>query len=98
MSKRRTILETMTMAVDLPDELVLPLPLVEIAGDKRVLIENHSGVIAYATEEICVKVKYGTVSVCGCRLELTRMTKGQLVISGRIDKVVLSRGNTEWEK
>ena len=94
MRKRNSILEKLTIAADLPDEAIPRLPLVEIAGDCRVLIENHMGVIGYAAEEICVKVKYGTLSVCGCALELARMTKGQLVVSGRIDKVVLNRGRT----
>jgi sporulation protein YqfC len=91
MAKRRSIFEAITMAADLPDEAIPGLPLVEIAGDRRVLIENHQGVVAYGTEQICVKVTYGTLSVCGCRLELTRMTKGQLIVSGITDKVVLYR-------
>lgn len=92
MRQRRSIFERLTMAADLPDEAIPRLPLVEIAGDRRVLIENHLGVVAYGTEQICVKVTYGTLSVCGCNLELARMTKGQLIVSGMIDKVVLNRG------
>lgn len=92
MRQRRSIFERLTMAADLPDETIPRLPLVEIAGDRRVLIENHLGVVAYGTEQICVKVTYGTLSVCGCNLELARMTKGQLIVSGMIDKVVLNRG------
>ena len=63
----------------------------EIAGDRRVLIENHFGVKEYSREKIGVKVKYGLVCVCGCDLELIRMTKEQLIISGRIDAVTLIR-------
>ena len=36
-------------------------------------------------------MKYGLVCVCGCDLELIRMTKEQLIISGRIDAVTLIR-------
>ena len=91
MAKRRSLFELLTTAADLPDEAIPGLPLIEIAGDRRVLIENHKGVIAYGTEQICVKVSYGTVSVCGCDLELARMTKGQLIVSGRIGNVLLNR-------
>lgn len=66
--------------------------LVEIAGESRVLIENHSGVAAYSRERIVIKVKFGTVSVCGCGLEMIRLTPEQLVIRGRIDAVSLHRG------
>lgn len=66
-------------------------PIVEIAGERRVLIENHFGVSQYSREKIGVKVKYGFVCVCGCGLELVRMTREQLVIAGRIDSVSLIR-------
>ena len=92
MGKRGSIFERLTMAADLPDEAIPRLPLVEIAGDRRVLIENHLGVIAYGTEQICVRVTYGTLTVCGCQLELARMTRGQLIVTGRIDKISLNRG------
>ena len=74
------------------DELSLPgQPLLEICGEHRVLIENHRGVSRYGVEGICVRVSYGEIAVCGCNLELTRMTKGQLLIHGRIDSVTLIR-------
>lgn len=67
------------------------LPVIEIAGDRRVLIENHQGVAAYGKEKILVHVKYGLVCICGCNLEMMHMTKEQLVIYGRIDSVGLQR-------
>ena len=76
---------------DLSAEPLPGQPIVEIAGDRRVLIENHFGVKEYSREKIGVKVKYGLVCVCGCNLELIRMTKEQLIISGRIDAVTLIR-------
>lgn len=76
---------------DLPSEPLPGVPVVEVAGENRVLIERHAGVTEYSRERICVKVRYGLVCVCGCGLELTRMTREQLVISGRIDCVRLQR-------
>ena len=76
---------------DLPAEPLPGVPVVEVAGECRVLIERHGGVTEYSRDRICVKVRYGTVCVCGCALELTRMTREQLVISGRIDCVQLQR-------
>lgn len=66
-------------------------PIVEIVGDHRVLIEKHMGVKAYSREKIIVSVKTGFICVCGCGLELLRMTRDQLVIRGRIDGVTLQR-------
>lgn len=91
MGKRRYIWERLADGADLAAEPMPGQPIVEIAGDRRVLIENHFGVKEYSRERIAVKVKYGFVCVCGCGLELIRMTREQLVISGRIDAVSLVR-------
>ncbi len=92
MKQRKNILERVVHGADLITE---PLPrqaLVELAGEHRLLIENHHGVTEYGTNEICVKVSYGQLSVYGSCLELARMTKEQLVITGRIDGVKVCRG------
>lgn len=91
MGKGRNILEHMLDQGAMHPESVPGLPIVEIAGERRVLIENHRGVAAYGRERILVNVKYGTVCVCGCNLELIRMTREQLIILGRIDSVSLQR-------
>ena len=68
------------------------LPIVEIAGDGRALIENHLGIREYEENHICVAVKYGMLHVEGSGLELAMMSGQQLVIVGRIDKIMLERG------
>lgn len=77
--------------LDLPDEPGPGQTLVEIAGHSRVLIEQHCGVVQYGPQTICVRVKFGFITVSGHCLELTRMTRHQLIISGRIDGVRLER-------
>lgn len=91
MKKDQHLLERLTDGAELPGEPMPGQTIVELAGDRRVLIEHHFGVIQYCPERIGVKVKYGQVLICGCGLELTRMTREQLVISGRIDTVSLLR-------
>lgn len=91
MKQRAKILDRVARGTDLITESLIMQPLVELAGERRVLIENHNGVTQYNTCEICVKVKYGEVCVHGAELELARMTSEQLVITGRIDSVQLCR-------
>lgn len=67
------------------------IPLVELAGCGRVLIENHAGVLAYSQEEITVRVSYGCIRVLGQNMKLAEMRREQLVISGQIDGVYLYR-------
>lgn len=91
MASRRGWMDRLTAEMDMAEESLPKHPLVEICGERRVLIENHRGVKAYGGEEICVAVSYGVISVQGCNLELARMTREQLVICGRIDGVKLIR-------
>lgn len=70
---------------------ITALPIVELAGDSRVLIENHCGIVQYSQEQIGVRVKYGKLMVFGCRLHLACMTRERLVISGRIDGMKVER-------
>ena len=84
-------MQRLTQRLDLPSESVPGLPLVEIAGDRRVLVENHGGVCHYGPEQICIRVRYGMISIRGRGLELSRMSKELLIISGKIDGVMLNR-------
>ena len=83
----------LSAAIQLQSEPLPGLPLVEIAGDCRVLIERHQGVMKYDRQQICVKTTCGRIQVSGCDLTLSQMTSSQLVISGRIDAVALKRGS-----
>ena len=93
MGKMYRIMEFLADRVELEAEPMPAQPIVEIAGDQRVLVENHKGVSAYSSERILINVSFGTVCICGCGLRLIRMTKEQLVIRGRIDAVSIQRRN-----
>ena len=90
--KKNGILDKVAIAVDLPGEAIPGQPLIEIVGERRILVENHRGVVQYGEKEICLRVNYGYIKIVGCGLHLVRMTKQQLIICGNIDKIELCRG------
>lgn len=91
MRRGREFIQRLADGADLTETPLLGVPIVEIAGERRVLIENHFGVKAYSRESVLVKVPFGCVRVCGCNLEIQRMTREQLIIQGKIDSVTLLR-------
>lgn len=91
MNRRENWMDRLASTLDLQQETILRQPLVELTGERRVLIENHRGVTSYGTGQICVKVSFGSVEIQGCGLELCKMTRQQLIICGRIDSVTLIR-------
>ena len=85
------MIQRLTEGMDIPGEPIPGLPLIEISGDQRVLIENHRGIPQYTREEICVKMKYGWLSILGSSLELVCMSRERLIVGGKIDQVKLMR-------
>lgn len=67
------------------------LPLIEICGHKRVLIENHLGIAMYSCQEIMVKVCFGCVQILGSGLVIKKFCKEKIVISGDIDAIRFQR-------
>lgn len=93
MGRKNRIMELLADSTELETEPMPAQSIIEIAGEQRMLVENHRGVSAYSSERILINVEFGVVCVCGCGLRLFRMTREQLVIRGRIDTVSLQRRN-----
>lgn len=89
--KFRDILARPIREQTLDSEAFPLMPIVELAGCSRLLVESHQGVIQYSETQIGIKMRYGLLTVCGCRLTLEHMTKGKLIITGQIDSVTLTR-------
>ena len=68
------------------------LPILELIGQNRLLIENHQGVLSYSVKKIEIKVLYGSMIVTGEDLCLIEMSKVKLVICGRVDGLQLFGG------
>lgn len=91
MKHEKSFWEYLSKEAELPDALFPGQSLIEIVGNRRVLIESHCGVKEYGDERICVKTRSGEIVICGNCLQLRCMTRSQLVISGCIHSVVLNQ-------
>lgn len=93
MDRGKRIFREIAQGMYLESEPLPGIPLVEIYNQNRVLIENHMGVLRYGHCEIQIRMRFGILCVCGKSLELARMTKEQLIITGNILEVkFLGRG------
>ena len=63
------------------------ITLVEVYGRKRVLIENHRGIIAYGDSRVLINGNCGCVEIKGANLQLRNMSKTNLLITGKVTSV-----------
>ena len=91
MEKKQPLLRRLTDAMDLPGEPVPGTAVLELLGDRRVLIEHPRGIVQYSPQEITVTVPFGHMTISGDDLSLTRMTGQQLIISGTVGGIRLER-------
>ena len=68
----------------LAEDLDTSLPRVELIGDRRVMIENHRGILEYS--DVCMRVALSglILRVIGSGLELRRLTLTEMTIAGKI--------------
>lgn len=82
--------EALAEMLALPEDALLGAAKVTVTAGKRLLVENHRGVLSYGDAQIIVRLPRGKLSVSGSTLSLLVMTSEQLLIGGRIQTL-------EWE-
>lgn len=92
MSRQNHLMHSIRQVNGTDSELLHAKTLIEICDQDRVLIEHHLGIIHYGCTNISLKVSFGSVSVCGEKLQLRMMSKDKMVITGIISAVTLRRG------
>lgn len=72
---------------DIPQELVLGWPRSVLLGDEKLIVEQHKGIFACTQQEIVVKTLCGLLVVSGENLSISRYSRDDLVVFGKIAKL-----------
>ncbi len=91
MKQKKSVLQQLLDHTDLAEESIPGKPIVEVLGDRRILVENHCGITEYGFERICIRVCYGTICIAGSNLRLRQVTNRKLLIVGTIKGIELQR-------
>lgn len=73
----------------LPANIVRGIPRTTLYGGSELLTENHAGLKSYTRQCIEIKTRDGVLRVLGDDLELSAMTKQDIVIRGFIVSIDL---------
>ncbi len=88
--RRPGLLERTAELLDLPADGLAGVPRLELIGAGELRIENHRGILAYGTEEIHVSGGSFLIQIRGRGLELRAMTGLELLVTGKIDQILLT--------
>ena len=79
-----------TTTFELPLDIMLDLPLINLIGDEKLVISNHKGIVEYVKEQVRVKTSIGIVKVQGCGLVMKEISDENIVIMGKINAVIIA--------
>lgn len=78
--------------LNIPDQTLPGVPIIEIYGDRRVLIEGRCAVLQYTGNCIRLRNSCGAVCVSGCGLTMAELTKNQTIITGKVENISIVKG------
>ena len=68
-------------------DLVLNLPHLTLVGKDSLCIQNHGGLLAYASDLIKIKTTLGILTVEGRKLMVSKITQEQIELKGTITQL-----------
>lgn len=71
-------------ALEIPEEIVLNLPLITMTGRERLVVENYKGVIEYDEKQIRLNTSIGILKIEGDSLVLKNIAYESITILGVI--------------
>lgn len=79
--------ERLADMLDLPRDIVLDLPRMVLTGNRRLVVENHKGVIEYTSEVLRLNTAKGELRIKGEGLVLLSIFREEVWIEGRLHQL-----------
>lgn len=82
--KKDDFLDKAAEIFDIPEEVIAGMSRITITGCRRVLVENHKGILEYGSEVIHINCGRMILKLHGSDMELRSLNTTELLITGRI--------------
>lgn len=76
-----------SMKSDIPMDLLLGTPVIQLFGNHELNIENHYGIIEYEDSIIRIRTKTGQLKIFGKKLQIDYYTNTDMKIKGSIHRI-----------
>ena len=87
MSRVKRTVEELAQRLDIPGEALPGGVKLSIVDMRRVLIENHRGIMSYSEELIEIATAKGRIALRGDGMTLEAMNSGDILIVGKVASV-----------
>ena len=84
MKKKRSVLPSLADRLELPEEALSGAAKLTVTADRRALIENHRGILAYSSDCVVVSLGDRQLSLCGRELRIRAMNRREVLVSGEL--------------
>lgn len=92
MKKGRT-LHRIAQMIDVPAEVLISVPRVEVVGHLQFRVENHHGLEAYESDRIVVRTPDGRLTVTGRQLVIGWIDRNEMLVTGQVYNLAFQEGS-----
>ena len=90
MKSHLSIKQKVARISELPEDVVLGIPLLTALGNSEIQIENYGGIIEYTDCLVRIRTKTGNINIKGKNLHMEYYTNDEMKIQGRISSIEYS--------
>lgn len=80
--------------LEIPAEVLVNVPRVEVIGHLQFRVENHQGIIVYEPSRIELKLPDGYLLIEGEELVIGWFDRYEILVNGRVRRMTFSEGRT----
>ena len=85
--KKEDLSRNIAASFDMPGELMTGVPKITLTGNRSILVENHSGIRGFSSEEVGIGCCYGEIEIIGKDLRLCLLKRDEIEVEGEIRSV-----------
>lgn len=85
---KKSLREQISLALELPQEVVMDVPNITLVGNTEISVENFAGLLEYTQFRIRLNTKVGPLTIEGQDLEARSMTAEVITIRGQIKQIL----------
>jgi len=83
------MIERLSDMLELPKDLALDLPRVNMVGAIQVTVENHRGLVGYTPEQVRINTNVGQLIIRGREMMIGSVYEGEIIVTGFIRSVAI---------